>query len=240
MLMKAAVNGNRAPGAHPRLPLSPSELADSAKESVAAGAGAIHLHARGAAGAETLTGNDVGRAVAAVRAAVGAPVGVTTGAWIVSSPGERHTLVAAWDILPDFASVNFQEEGAAELAKLLLDRGVGVEAGLCHAAAAAMWIESGLAGKCLRVLIEPQEPELPAALETVSEIESLLDAAGVTAPRLLHGTGATAWSLIGEAARRGYDTRIGLEDTLERTDGTVAAGNAELVAEAIRRYSGGR
>jgi len=241
MLMKAALNGNRAPAAHPKLPVSAPDLAEVSGDCVVAGAGAIHLHPRDAAGAESLSPRDVARAVAAVRAAVrSTPVGVTTGAWIVPSSSERHSLVAAWDVLPDFASVNFQEEGAEALAELLKDREVGVEAGLCDAAAATRFVASGFAVQALRVLIEPQDGDLPAALRTVSEIESVLDAAGVTAPRLLHGTGATAWGLIGEAARRGYDTRIGLEDTLERTDGTLAEGNAELVAEAIRRYSGGR
>ena len=35
-------------------------------------------------------------------------------------------------------------------------------------------------------------------------------------------------------ARRGYDTRVGLEDTLALPDGTRARDNAELVAMAWR------
>ena len=238
MLLKAALNGNRAPGEHPKLPLTPSDLAGAAAESVAAGAGAIHLHPRDRSGVESLARDDVARAVSAVRAAVGRiPVGVTTGAWIVSSPGERHSLVSAWDVLPDFASVNFHEEGAESLAAMLLERGIGIEAGLCDARSAARWIQAGLAKLCLRVLVEPQDPDLPAALGTIAEIEAELDGAEMSAPRLLHGTGPTAWGLIEEAARRGYDTRVGLEDTLELPDGSVAGGNAELVAEAIRLYA---
>jgi uncharacterized protein (DUF849 family) len=241
MLMKAALNGNRPPGAHPDLPVSATELAAAAADTVVAGAGALHLHARNAAGAESLEPDDVARAVAAVRAAVPkTPVGVTTGAWIVPAADERQALVAAWGVLPDFASVNFQEEGAEELAKLLLDRRVDVEAGLCDAAAAARFTASTVAERCLRVLIEPQESDLATALRTVAEIEGVLDEAGVPAPRLLHGTGATVWGLIAEAARRGYDTRIGLEDTLVREDGTEAAGNAALVVEARRLYAGAR
>src|SRR5687768_18324712 len=91
MLMKAALNGNRAPGAHPDLPVSPSELAEAAADSVVAGAGALHLHARDAAGRESLEPGHVARAVAAVRAAVRkTPVGVTTGAWIVPAEDERR------------------------------------------------------------------------------------------------------------------------------------------------------
>jgi uncharacterized protein (DUF849 family) len=239
--MKAALNGNRAPGAHPDLPVSPAELAEAAADTVVAGAGALHLHPRNPAGAESLEPDDVARAVAAVRAVVPkTPVGVTTGAWIVPAVDERQALVAAWNVLPDFASVNFQEEGAEELAKLLLDRRVDVEAGLCDAAAAARFTTSAVAARCLRVLIEPQESDLATALRAVAEIEGVLDRAGVPAPRLLHGTGATVWALIAEAARRGYDTRIGLEDTLLREDGTQAPGNAALVVEAQRVYAGAR
>jgi uncharacterized protein (DUF849 family) len=241
MLIKAALNGNRPPGAHSDLPVSPSELAEAASDSVAAGAGAVHLHPRNSAGSESLSPEDVARSVEAVRTAVPrTPVGVTTGAWIAPSAAERRALVAAWAVLPEFASVNFHEEGAADLALLLEGMGVGVEAGLCDAAAASRLVESGLAPRALRVLIEPQERELPAAMRTVEEIEAVLDAAAVAAPRLLHGTEATVWGLIAEAARRGYDTRIGLEDTLVREDGTEAAGNAALVVEARRLYARAR
>ena len=58
--------------------------------------------------------------------------------------------------------------------------------------------------------------------------------ADVKNPRLLHGFGAAAWAFIELAARRGYDTRVGLEDTLVLPDGTRARDNAELVAMAWR------
>jgi uncharacterized protein (DUF849 family) len=50
--------------------------------------------------------------------------------------------------------------------------------------------------------------------------------------RLLHGTGATTWPLFVEAVRRGYDGRIGLEDTLLLPDGTAAADNEDLTGAA--------
>ena len=39
--------------------------------------------------------------------------------------------------------------------------------------------------------------------------------------------------MIELAGRRGYDTRVGLEDTLTLPDGSRAEGNAALVAAAI-------
>jgi uncharacterized protein (DUF849 family) len=139
-------------------------------------------------------------------------------------------------VQPDYASVNFDEPGAERLAELLLSRGTGIEAGLARPVAAERLVRSGLAPRCLRVLIEPQAQQLEAALEIVAQIETLLDASGVTLPRLLHGIDGTAWPMIAEAAARGYDTRIGFEDTLTLPDGSMAASNEVLVAQARRSF----
>jgi uncharacterized protein (DUF849 family) len=236
MLLKVALNGTRPPGAHRSLPLTPEDQAAAAAESVAAGADAIHAHARGSDGKESLAAADISGLVRAIRLALpGTPLGVSTGAWIAGSGAGRERLVAGWSDLPDFASVNFDEVGAASLARLLLRRGVGVEAGLSDERATQCFVDTRLAGECLRVLLEPQPQGLSVALGIVDRIDAALDGAGVRCPRLLHGTEATAWLLLDEAARRGYDARIGLEDTLTLPDGTQAPGNGALVAEARRR-----
>ena len=167
------------------------------------------------------------------RACRGTPAGISTGAWIEPDPDRRLTLVRRWHVLPDYASVNFNESGAVEIAEELLELGVGVEAGLSDADAAEVLMRSGLEDRCLRVLLEPQEPELPAALHTVEAMERVLGVVtnGRT-PRLLHGIDATAWPLLHEAGRRGYDARIGLEDTLRLPGGELARDNLELVSAA--------
>ena len=64
----------------------------------------------------------------------------------------------------------------------------------------------------------------------------MLDRAGVEKiPRLLHGLNRTAWDLIDAAVKRGYDTRIGFEDTLMLPNGAQAASNAALATEAVKR-----
>ena len=168
-------------------------------------------------------------------AAPGAAIGVSTGAWIIPDLGARLRAVAAWEVQPDFASVNFSEAGAVELAKLLLSRGVGVEAGLIDSGSAQAFVASGLAANCIRVLLEPQEQEMALAVETVNTIESELTAAGKFPPLLLHGTEATAWPMLDEAIARGYDVRIGLEDTRVLPEGRVTRDNVELILEAVRR-----
>jgi uncharacterized protein (DUF849 family) len=84
-------------------------------------------------------------------------------------------------------------------------------------------------------LLEPEQQEIEPALAVVAEIEDMLRTAGIALPVILHGLNRTAWELIDVAAQRGYDTRIGLEDTLTLPDGRQAKGNAELVAEAVKR-----
>ena len=241
VLLKAAINGARTAGSHPALPVTPDECARAAAAAVAAGAGAIHVHVRGTDGRQSLVATDVARTVGAVREAVpGARVGVSTLLGIVGDATRRHELVAAWAPVPDFASVNFNEDGSVRLAELLIERGVGVEAGLFDAAAARACVESGLASRCLRLMLEPRGDSLDAALRSVAEMEAVLDQAGVQRPRLLHGFRGIAWALIDEAARRGYQTRAGLEDTYELPDGRTARDNAEIVAEAARRIAAAR
>lgn len=246
MLIKAAINGGRSKAEHTAAPVSPDEQAAAVVDCLKAGANAIHLHVRSTSSdgsihseKESLYAEDVARTLLAVRSlSPHAQIGVSTGAWILPEPA-RLQAVTAWEVLPDFASVNFGEDGAAELARLLLSRGVDVEAGLCDADAAEVFLKSGLAPRCIRVLLEPQEQEMEHAIETVGAIEKVLVSGLLEFPRrlpfLLHGTEATAWPMMGEAITRGYDMRIGLEDTLVLPDGKKAQDNAELVAEAMRR-----
>jgi uncharacterized protein (DUF849 family) len=233
MLLQAAINGARAPATHPALPTSAAQFAEAASGAIRIGADEVHLHVRGADGRESLHPATVAQIITAVRQACPAPLGVSTGAWIESDPDRRLALVSQWRVRPDFASVNFDEPGAPQVAQALLDRGVGVEAGLANVAAAEVLTGSGLLARCLRILLEPNEEDVSAALTTVSRIEQILDRGGQSRRRLLHGTGPTTWPLLLSARERGYDTRIGLEDTLVLPDGRMARNNAELVAAAM-------
>ena len=187
----------------------------------AAGADAVHVHPRGRDGRESLTPTDVAAAILALRAAV------------PERPGRRHDrrvdpagvedrlrAIADWVVLPDFASVNVREEGSYEVAALLAERGIVVEAGVwdrpdAERVAAALPPGTGW------LLLEPMDPEAEAALDTTAEIAEAL--AGVDLPRILHGLDTAAWAVLDESVRRGWGTRIGL-------GGHAAAG---------RRHGGG-
>lgn len=236
MLLQACLNGACDREAHPRCPITPSDVSADAIATVAAGAECVHVHPRDRDGAQTLDAEDVGNTITALRETTDVFIGVSTGAWIVADPAERLRAIEAWRALPDFASVNFHEEGAVELATALLGREIGVEAGIWTAESAQVLVASGLAERCVRILIEPTEPVTDEAIATVDAIEAVLDGVAPEVPRLLHGRNSTAWDLVAEAARRGYDTRIGLEDTARLPDGKLTPGNADLVRAALAHY----
>ena len=230
MLLKAAINGRRSQSEHPATPIDPNQQGREAAIAVAAGAGAIHVHPRNAVGQESLFSGDLAGTLVAIRAACpNIPVGVSTGAWIMPDPEARRALIEAWEVLPDFASVNFHEAGALKIFQVLAEKGIGVEAGVWNGGAAKILRQSGVASECLRILIEPgQEPGSPQ--QRLEEIEAVLE--GVQCSRLLHGFESNAWELIALASKRGYDTRVGLEDILTLPDGKRARDNADLVSAA--------
>jgi uncharacterized protein (DUF849 family) len=236
MLIKACLNGGTTRAVHPSVPQTPDELAADASAAVRAGAGAVHIHPRDASGAETLDADPVLAAVAAVRAAVPAtPVGVTTGLWAASGdPARRMSLVSRWtgSDIPDFASVNLSEPGADDLARLLGELGIAVEAGIWSAEDAERLAAGGFGRHVLRILIEPQDPASQVAVAAAAAIEAALDRHGLSAPRLHHGYGAATWPVLRAAIRLGRDIRVGLEDTVVLEDGRPASGNSELVHAA--------
>lgn len=228
-MIKACLNGARRPSEHPALPVTPTQLGIDAARAAGAGAGAVHLHAKDADGSDTLAPAAVAAAVAAVRAfAPGVPVGVTTGAWAQADPAARVAAVRGWTTLPDFASVNWHEDGADAVAAALLARGVDVEAGLWHADAIRAWIDSPHRDGCLRALVELRDGD------DVALADRLLGMVphAYRGPVLLHGEGASAWPTLRRAGELGLDTRIGLEDTLVLPDGSPAPDNVALLEAA--------
>jgi uncharacterized protein (DUF849 family) len=234
MRLKACLNGARHPAEHPALPVTPAALAADAAAVLAVGADAVHLHVKDAEGIDTLDGDTLAAVLVAVRGtAPSLPVGVTTGAWSVPDPAERVAAVRRWTALPDFASVNWHEHGAEQVATTLLERDVGVEAGLWHADAVDAWLASPSRDRCARVLLElPDGLDQAAADAEADRLLKMIRAGGTHLPVLLHGEGSSCWPALHQARRRGLAARIGLEDVLELPDGSPAPNNNALVKAA--------
>jgi len=235
-MLQACLNGARGPDYNRAVPLTPAALARDAAACMAAGANEFHVHPRSPDGLESFAADDIGAALKAIRARVpGVPVGVSTRAGIMADPSARQRAFQGWEVLPDYVSVNLSEADAPEVIRLMLKRGIGIEAGLATVADAERYGALPEAELCLRVLIEIDEQESSAALHVAHGIIAVLDRAARKLPRQLHGFDASKWVMHGEALRLGLDQRIGFEDGGFLPDGRRAQSNAELIAAAVKR-----
>jgi uncharacterized protein (DUF849 family) len=236
-MIHACLNGDRPPGAHPPIPVTPDELARSAASCVAAGAVLVHVHPRDEHGRETLAAAHVVDTITAIKAVTpGLPVSVTTRDGVVSSRETKLAQVSEWpgpdDGGPDCATVNWHEEGALEIATALREKGIGVEAGIWSPRATIAFVSTNWPWQVERVLIEVIPGVTPGS-EGTWAAERILAALGMTpAPVLVHGENAWTWPVLRWAQASGFDVRIGLEDTRYLPDGSIAVGNSELVRVA--------
>lgn len=234
--MQVCLNGARGAGDGALIPLSPGAMAESAAAAVAAGARDVHVHPKSPCGQDTLAPRAVAAALEAVRSVTSVPVGVTTGAWAEADPRERVARIRAWTVLPDHASVNWHEPGAEAVAEALLDRGVGVEAGIWSGTdGTERFMASPLGPRVLRVLAEVTDPDPATARDSARALLTVLGRSHGR-PVLLHGEEAGTWPVLRLAGRLGLATRIGLEDTLVLPDGERAESNAQLVSTALSMY----
>lgn len=225
--------------------MSPAALAEAARQAVAAGAEEVHVHPKTPCGRDSLSPRVVGPALEAVRAAVDVPVGVTTGAWAEPgppdpsdgpgrSPDRRVERIRSWTVLPDHASVNWHEEGAEAVAAALLERGIGVEAGLWSGTPGpGRFLRSSLRSRVLRVLAEVTDTDAESAPATARALLAEVTGTAHGRPVLLHGWDGGAWPVLRLAVALGLDTRTGIEDTLLLPNGRPAADNAQLIAAAL-------
>ncbi|MGW0614844.1 3-keto-5-aminohexanoate cleavage protein [Streptomyces sp. NPDC002788] len=238
-MVQVCLNGSRAAADGVAVPLTPESMADSAADAVAAGATDIHVHPKTPCGRDTLSPRVLAETLSAIRARVPVPVGVTTGAWAEPDPEARLERIRGWTVLPDHASVNWHEPGAEKVAALLMDLGVGVEAGIWSGTDGAQrFASSPLGPRVLRVLAEVTDTVPSSAAASARALLSDLGPAHGR-PVLLHGEDGGAWPVLRLAGGLGLATRVGLEDVLRLPDGRLAGSNAELVAAAMAEYGAG-
>jgi uncharacterized protein (DUF849 family) len=235
MFLKAAINGGRTRAEAPTVPLTPAEIATDASRAVALGAAVVHAHARSGDGEQSIHPDDVGAMVRAVRAAdASVIIGTTTGLWTCAGHDERIRHVSDWPegALPDFASIAFSEEGAAEAAELLVSRGIVLESAVWSMADVPNLLASPTLHDNVRILIEPETEDADQAVADCRGIASVLRDAGATCSILYHGHNGTAWPVLRAAVEDGVEARIGLEDVTCSSAGE-AADNAAMIVEAL-------
>ncbi|WP_111720892.1 3-keto-5-aminohexanoate cleavage protein [Homoserinimonas sp. OAct 916] len=236
MFLKAAINGGRTRDENPGVPVTVEQIARDSAQAFVSGANIVHAHARTADGGQTIHPDDIGEMVRAVRAAnPQVIIGTTTGLWTCSGHEERMRLVAAWpeDALPDFASVAYSEEGAAETAELILEKGMVLESAVWSMDDVPALLASSTLHQNVRILIEPEDEDPDVAVAACRTIAAHLRENGVTAPLLYHGYDQTTWPVIQAAIEDGVETRIGYEDVLLMPNGEPAEDNAAMIAATL-------
>jgi uncharacterized protein (DUF849 family) len=235
VIVQACLNGGRDQAFHAAVPTTPNAIIADAVAATRAGAGELHVHIREETGRETLDPGTVDRTIKALRQACpGTLIGISTGEWIENDDARRRRCIAAWSVLPDYASVNMIERDCAAVVAALRERGIGIEAGLWTAADAERCLALELARPALRYLLEINQQVEREAFEELRALEAVL-ARAPQRPILLHGLDATMWPLLDVAFARGYSTRVGFEDGRTLPDGSTASSNAALVQAALER-----
>jgi uncharacterized protein (DUF849 family) len=236
-MVQCAMNGGWLHDDHPDVPVTLEEIAADAAACQRAGAASVHLHPRRHGdGVETLAADVHDAVIAAVRrAARGLEVSCSTQEDIdLGGLSDRHAAVRAWRTPPDLVTVNLSEDGAVELAGTLLERGIGIEAGLFTLADAAVLLAAPWAPRVHRVLVEVIfEHDGAKAVQLAREIDACVAPLG--RPRLWHGDARANWAVVDAGAAAGFDVRVGLEDTIIGRDGGLAPGNPAQVADLVAR-----
>jgi len=234
-MIQIALNGARPKPESKYIPNTPREIKSDVLKLFNAGFNLFHIHIYDNEGKESLADKDVNKIIRGVRNISGKiKVGISTGDWIEPNLNKRIKQIRSWKVLPDFASVNIVEQDSIEISEELIKKGIKIEAGITDPETAEKFARSSIINDCIRILIEPQEQNIKDALVTVKKIETILDDHKIKVKRLLHGFDLTAWDLVEEAIKRGYDARIGLEDTIFLPWGSEASGNLELAEKALR------
>jgi uncharacterized protein (DUF849 family) len=232
-MIQIALNGARPKSENKFLPHSLDEIVKEVSSVYGMGFDVFHIHCYDKNGQESLDPGDVKNLVQSIKKiSPGIQIGISSGDWIEPDYEKRIHLIKNWTILPDFISVNMIEEHSSEISRLLISKGIYVEVGLNETKAAELFVENKIIHGCIRILIEPEDTELPLAIKTVNEIEGVLEYGKIGIKKLLHGYNTTAWDLFHESLKRGYDCRIGMEDTIYLTDGREVKSNYELAVEA--------
>jgi len=236
---------------NPNLPITPAEIAESARAACDAGAAILHLHVRDAQGAPTQDREVFREAIALIRARSPIVIEVTTGGAVGMSLAQRMQPIA---LSPEMASldcgtVNFGDDYIVntlpmmrDCARAMKEHGVRPTLecfDLSHIDASTILIEEGLVEPPLHYGLVLN---VPAGVRFSEETLAFF------VDRLPAGSRWTAITIGGRAALKGVKAavalggfvRVGFEDNVYLAKGVLAKSNAELVGQAadIIRDSG--
>lgn len=247
LIITVAPNGAyKQPADHPGLPVTPDALAAEARHCLDAGAAMLHLHIRDAQGRHSLDVEGYREALRVVRAAVGSSMvlQVTSEAARVYAPQAQMAMVR--ELQPEAVSVGLREidqpdigeSGLADFFGWLACNHVMTQVIVYDVADLLRWQALRTRGvvrdapwSLLFVLGRYSAGQTSSPHDLLPFVQAHA-ASGHGEPWSMCAFGAGEHACAVTAAALGGHVRVGFENNLLRKDGTVAAGNADLVAQA--------
>jgi uncharacterized protein (DUF849 family) len=245
LAIAVAPNGARRTKAdHPALPITPDDLAETARRCREAGAALLHLHVRDAEGAHSLDPRHYSQAIAAVRAAVGDALVIQATTESAGRYGPAEQLDAMRALQPEAVSLAVRElmasdadaRATSEFLHWALDAGVAPQFILYDArdlarfrALAARGLVPGRRHFLLFVLGRYAEQQVAAPRDL---LRFLCADGGLAEPWMLCAFGSREAACTSAAVGLGGHVRVGFENNLHAPDGTQAPDNAALVSAA--------
>ncbi|GIL00142.1 MAG: 3-keto-5-aminohexanoate cleavage enzyme [Alphaproteobacteria bacterium] len=240
-----APNGARRTKAdHPRLPMTPEEIAAEAARSLDAGAAMLHLHVRDRQGRHLLDASAYRQATATIRSAVGQRLVVQITTEAAGSYGPDTQMAVARAARPEAVSLALRElvadaaheKAFAAFMEWLAREAVMTQIILYDAADAARLADlrrRGLVGgDTVHVLYVLGRYAAGQTSEPADLLPFLAAAAPLPVDFMVCAFGARETACVTAGALFGGDMRVGFENNLLLPDGRVAPDNASLVSAA--------
>jgi len=233
---------------HPKLPMTPQELAEAAAASRDAGAAMIHLHVRDSDGAHLLDEHAYAVATTAIRNAVGSDIVIqitseAAGRYqrqeqmaVVRATKPEAVSVALREMVPDPAA----ETDAADFYRWLRRSGTLVQTILFSSDEVIRYRElreRGIFGDGKDFLLFVLGRYTPGQQSAPADLLPFLSILRDDVPWAMCAFGQREHACAITAAALGGHVRVGFENNLVQPDGTLAADNAvqvRRVADGVR------
>ncbi|QDE84064.1 3-keto-5-aminohexanoate cleavage protein [Myxococcus xanthus] len=233
----------------PHLPITAEEIAEDAARCREAGAAMVHLHVRTADGKPSQDAELFRAAIRAIRKRTDVLIQTSTGGAVGMTVDQRcGPLTLTGEDRPDMATlttgtVNFGEEVFWNPRPLVRDIAKRIRAAGLRPELECF--DVGMIDEA-RYLAKEGLVDLPAHFDfvlgvpgTLQPRPEVLDFMIASLPEgstwTVAGVGRHQLAYVDEAAKRGGNARVGLEDNIYVSKGVLAKGNWELVAEAAKR-----
>lgn len=228
---------------HDAVPLTARELADTARQCLAAGAAMMHLHVRDAQGRHSLDIDTYREALATVRTAVGDEMVLQVTSEAARMYGATQQIAMIRGLRPEAVSIGLREldqpeigeEGLASLFGELAREGTMTQVILYDVADLRRWQDlraSGVVPRAAWHLLFVLGRYSSTQTSDPRDLLPFLQAHEGKEPWAVCAFGPLEHACITAAACFGGHARVGFENNLRLRDGQLARDNAQLVAQA--------